>query len=668
MGGASCGDPAGAGARGFSFGGKTLLSGVDPEGRADRAASAVGISDRTLCLCPSPLFGHGLARLLERVEQAPGAAVLCVEAEPELLELSRRSLGRAGLLAHPRLRLSGCSGGAAGLCALVRREWGPRAFKHVRAARLSGGWQLHADLYGALERALQGEAALDWGNAMTLARLGRRYMRNAARNLALAASRPSLGELSFGADPVLALGAGPSLDGTLGALFRRFGEALREPGSRPFRVACADTCLPALKARGIRPDIAVALESQHWNLGDFVGLSGWEVPLAMDLSALPRSGSVLAGGLFLFFTPWAPLRVFGRLAGAGLLPAALPPLGSVGLTAAAAALRLTSGPVICAGIDFSFTLDMFHARSSPGHGARLRGQSRLSGILNAHAAFGPGAFSAASKSGEGVFSTPALRGYRDLFEREFGAPGGAFLEEGAPFKGGAPFSGGGAGGRLFDVAGSGLPLGIRALACEEAFALLAAPAPAGLPGALPAGSGPGGAGLPGALPAGFGPGGAGLSGALPAGSRPCGAGLPGALPAGSGAGGAGLSGALPAGSGAADAGRAGGGGVGAAKAAALRAFARAEHGRLELLRGMLTGSADPGGGGAGLDGLVGECDYLWAHFPDYAASALRPPSAGPDAAAQLGAASPNALSFFKRLRAEIDPFLRLFEGLAGLRE
>jgi hypothetical protein len=110
--------------------------------------------------------------------------------------------------------------------------------------RLNGGWQLYPAL-DDLADTLRREIAIDWGNAMTLAKLGRRYIRNAVRNLALLPDNPSIGALSFGAVPVLALGAGPSLDPALDALAIRFGDACREPNSRLFKIVCVDTCLPA---------------------------------------------------------------------------------------------------------------------------------------------------------------------------------------------------------------------------------------------------------------------------------------------------------------------------------------------------------------------------------------------------------------------------------------
>jgi len=539
---------------GFSYKGKTLLSRVDPAGKADRVIDSLSIIDGTLYLCPSPLYGYGLERLLSRLEQSPNSAVLCIEPEPELLAISIGHFSEK--LKHNRqLGLTNrCE--AAELCSFIRKEWGARVFRRVQILRLNGGWQLYPAL-NELADAIQSEIALDWSNAITLAKLGRRYIRNMIRNLALIPKHPSIDELSFGAEPVLALGAGPSLDAVLDSLVRRFGEACLLPDSRLFRIVCVDTCLPALRERGIKADLAIILESQHWNLNDFTGLSGWDIPAAFDLSALPGSANVLGNRLFLFFTPWTRLSIFKRLESAGLLPASMMPLGSVGLSAVAISMRLTRGAVITAGLDFSFTLDSYHARSTPGHLARLRRQNRFTGLLNTEAAFGQPVFNTVSKAGDKVLSNPGMRNYRSLFETQFG-----------------PCSS-----RLFDIAGSGLPLGVKTLSMEEVFGLL-------------------------------------TSGERVVNShnndnktKP-----------------------------------------GAEK---LRDFVLSETDRLTLLRSILIGEAPMDYGI--LAKLVDECDYLWAHFPDYAASSRRPDKA------ELEAGGKAVVSFLNRVRAEIDPFIKLWK-------
>ena len=544
--------------------GKTLLSGIDPVGRAVKIADTISAADRTLYFCPSPLYGYGLERLLERLSQFPSSAVLCVEADAELFSLSQKHIDPA-IKNNPQFRLTGCCD-AGGLCSFLRGEWGARFFGRLETVRFNGGWQLFANLYNNLAETLRQEIALDWGNALTLTKLGRRFIRNAVRNLASLSRRHSLERLSFGNDPVLVLGAGPSLDNFLDNFVSHFGSRLADdlqmPEKRPFKIICVDTCLPALKARKITPDMAVVLESQHLNLDDFAGLSGWKVNAAMDLSALPRSGEVLSGDLSLFFTPWTDLAVFERLRASGLLPLKIPPLGSVGLTAVAIALKISGGKIVTAGLDFSFAADAYHARSTPGHLSKLRRHNRFTSLFNAEAAYGETAIKAVSKSGDQILSSPILIHYRNLFERVFSAEKLAAS-------------------RLFDITGSGLPLGLKTVSAAEAVNILcenssirqneteAAVCPAPKKRATEK----------------------------------------------------------------------------------LQAFARKERKRLTLLRNMLSGVIPPDH--ETIDTLINECDYLWAHFPDYAASSRRPVMAELEK-------SGSAISFLKRLRAEIDPFLELW--------
>ena len=534
--------------------GKTLLSGIDPVRRAERIADAVPVGDRTLYICPSPLYGYGLARLLARLEaEAPNSAILCIEADSELYELSAGNIDPS-LIADKKLRITNICGSPQ-LCALVREAWGSRAFRRLEIIRLSGGWQLFPELYDSLVEALRREIATDWSNTLTLAKLGRLYIRNALRNLSLVPQFPSIANLSFGSSPVLVLGAGPSLDETLDALCRRFSQTLI-PESRPFRIVCVDTSLGALKDRNIIPDLVVILESQHWNLRDFIGCRGWNIPAAVDLSAQPESAEMLGEG-FLFVTPWTPLRIFERLKGADLLPAVIPPLGSVGLSAVEIVRRISPGKIICAGLDFSFSSDKYHARSTPGHRSKLNTQTRLRSIINA-AIYDAASFAAVSKSGCSVRSNPAMRNYRNLFEQEF---------SGDP--------------RLFDIAGCGLPLGIKTLSMEDALSLL----------------------------------GEDLK----------------------------------------EISRTGGAArrkeeEGELLKEKVLTFFHGEKERLKDLRGILTGEA----GRERLNVLIDECDYLWAHFPD--CSGGRRPSL-----TEIVSGSQESLSFLKRVRAEIDPMLKLIE-------
>lgn len=426
----------------FVRNGKTLLSGVDPIRRAERTADAVTVTDRTLYVCPSPLYCYGLERFLARLAaEAPNSAVLCVEADPELYELSIKNIP-SSVSRNKKLFITDICDSTC-LTALVQGLWGARSFRRIDTIRFSGGWQLFPDLYNSLCDTLRREIASEWSNAMTLAKLGRLYIRNAIRNLCLVPRFPSIENLTFGSSPVIVLGAGPSLDETLDVMCCRFAEE-----QRPFKIICVDTCLGALKDRNIVPDLVVILESQHWNIRDFFGCRSWNVPFAIDLSALSASARILAGQGFLFFTPWTELNIFKRLKEACLLPAVVPPLGSVGLTAVELARRLTCGKIILCGLDFSFTHDKYHTRCAPGHRGKLNKQNRFYGLLNT-AAYNDYSINAVSKSGIPVFTSPAMKNYRNLFENEFSVDS-----------------------RLFDIKNSGLPLGIKTLSAEEAMLVL----------------------------------------------------------------------------------------------------------------------------------------------------------------------------------------------------
>jgi len=422
--------------------GKTLLSAVDPIRRADKTADAVSVKERTLYLCPSPLYGYGLSRLLSRLEtETKGCAILCVEADPELHELTLQNIDPS-LIENKNLIITNiCK--AQELVSLIESKWTGMSFRRVEMIKFTGGWQLFPETYESLCVLLRHEIAVNWSNALTLAKFGRLYIRNALRNISLVSKFKSITELSYGSAPVLVLGAGPSLDDILDVLAKT-----SDRGERGFKIICVDTCLGALKERGIVPDLAVILESQHWNLRDFIGCRNWKVNAAVDLSSLPSSAKLLSGDGYLFFTPWTNLRVFERMREAELLPAVFPPLGSVGLSSVELARRLTAGKIICAGIDFSFTADKYHARSTPGHRGKQNSQTRFSRFFN-KAVYNESSIDALSKTGVSVYTSPIMKNYRNLFEQEFSKDG-----------------------RIFDIEGTGLPLGIKTLSMNEAMDLL----------------------------------------------------------------------------------------------------------------------------------------------------------------------------------------------------
>ena len=544
--------------RGYSvsYKNKTLLSTIDPVAQAERAASEAGGKDRTLYLCPSPLLGYGLDILLSVITE--DSAVLCVETDKKLFSLSETYINK-NLLNHPKFAFTAIRDGEE-LFAFIRKKWGARVFRRVEKVRLTGGWQLDSEFYEEAEELIRSGFATEWGNAMVLSKLGRRFICNLIRNIANLPGAKPVTDLHFGSKPVLVLGAGPSLDPLLDNLQKA---GIFETKRKNFFLVCVDTALSSLKERGIKPDLAVILESQFWNMRDFIGSLNTGIPAAVDISAYPGSLKLLGGQIYIFFTPWTKLGIFDRLSGSGFLPPSVEPLGSVGLAAVDISRRISSGLILIGGIDFSYTIDSLHARSCPAHISRLLAQNRFSRIFNAGAVVREGVFNTFSKINNPVKSDPAMRTYCNLFKKEFSGDN-----------------------RIKDIAGNGLSLGLETLSTEKTAEILGTDFNDGTE--------------------------TNEKENYIAESRP-------------------------------------------GNINNISGFIKNEKELLEKLRSILTGTGTEikciDNKKTDLETLLDQADYLWSHFPDCAGTeGRRPPSTD--------------LIFLKRVRAEIDPFIKLWE-LAG---
>jgi hypothetical protein len=79
--------------------------------------------------------------------------------------------------------------------------------------------------------------------------------------------------------------------------------------------------------------------------------------------------------------------------------------------------------------------------------------------------------------------------------------------------------------------------------------------------------------------------------------------------------------------------------------ALVRGFIKGEREKLALLKETLSGTSACS---ANLEELLDYCSYLWLHFPECAGADGKRPSV-------------QNISFLKRVRTEIDPFLRDFD-------
>jgi hypothetical protein len=374
----------------------------DPIEYARRKARVFSPRPRSVLFVPSVGLGHGLAELLEQLPE--NCAILCAEASQEVMAIALRQ----GLPRDPRLVIVRTDDPAELAAALA--GLGIHNFRRVMEVPLCTGYRLAPELYGRFRSRLEEEIRRYWQNRLTLIALGSLQVRNIISNLALIPHAEDFSALSTDL-PVVVAGAGPSLDETI--------PALRELRKR-FLLVAVDTALPALMAEGIIPDVVVALEAQTANLQDFLPARDDSIALACDLSSHPSINRLFTGRLFFFSSRFAELRLFDRLARTGLLPAPFPALGSVGVAAVHAGLRIGRAEVYLTGLDFSFPASRTHARGAPHHLAMLIGGSRTRPV--GQDSFGSVAaralVQAPDKRGGRVATDRVLKSYRDTLQEE----------------------------------------------------------------------------------------------------------------------------------------------------------------------------------------------------------------------------------------------------------
>ena len=415
--------------------GKNLYSSSEPREGARRRAAAARLEDRSLVLVPGLGLGYGLQTLLDRLPAR--GQLLCVEADPKLAALA------AGfpLPRDPRLTVLRTSSRERAVASA--RGLGLHHFRRVQVVALCGSYHLDRAGYDAIREALEEEIRRFWQNRITLAHMSRLWLRNLFTNLMTLASGGEAPALEL-ARPILVAGAGPSLEAALPQIAR----------ARPrLTLLCVDTALPVLADAGLAPDWVYALDGQLYNLEDFLPFRDPSLILLCDLCSCPAVLRLFPRRLA-FATRFHPLALFDRLQEAGLLPPELPPLGSVGVTAVQAALSLTAGPVLLAGLDFSYPGGRTHARGAPSHRRALGGCTRLlpMGMSGFEALAARPRLRVAGKGGRKCASDLVLRSYA-LQLRALAAGSG----------------------RLYDLGPEGLETGARVLdSSGELESLLAA--------------------------------------------------------------------------------------------------------------------------------------------------------------------------------------------------
>jgi hypothetical protein len=269
---------------------------------------------------------------------------------------------------------------------LVRLQYSP-LFEADAVGRPDAGWNPNADvgietfLDAALdEDAISGVAVLEWepaarafpeearlareavsasldrlaSSTATVKASGKRWIANACASFLLAdhALEPKATNA-----PVLVAAAGPSLRGSLLGI-----AGLKQR----FITLAVSSSLAACRAVGLDPDLVVSTDGGYWSrlhvypMAGQQGRAAWS--LAAPLSALP-SASIYGrtGILVLDQGSFAESELLPGLARGRRVGLSLPPHGTVSGTAIQLAARLTTGPIIVAGLDLASYGERDHA-------------------------------------------------------------------------------------------------------------------------------------------------------------------------------------------------------------------------------------------------------------------------------------------------------------------
>ena len=334
-----------------------LYSKYNPEEAIDRIVACTEIKNQTLIICTSPLLGYGLEKLSEKTPS--DSFILLTEGNPDLYEFSLNYISALHLPEEKTEYIFLKKGNDILKWLESKGENFILNFRRVVRLDFSGGSFFSKDKYSVAEKLLTQSINLSWKNKMTLIKFGRLYSKNIILNLSLLPEAKVFPEIT---KPVIALGAGESLENTAGFL---------RTARNDFFVAAVDAALIPLLDLNICPDCVVVLESQIYNNESFIGIKKrihdkeFEMPFFIcDLTSrysLNREFTENIGFILSDFSRCNFLEIIKALG----IPV-IPPLGSVGLALLKiiSLLNKNSQPIFFSGLDFSYKPGKTHSRGT----------------------------------------------------------------------------------------------------------------------------------------------------------------------------------------------------------------------------------------------------------------------------------------------------------------
>lgn len=394
--------------RGFSvlYRGRYLYSNTDPEKRAVLRAEKTVLRNDTLYFLTSPLLFYGTAEILSKL---PGDShIICFELSKNLHELSKKHIPDS---IRNSISITFINSTDPEVIFDTVDKLGVWNFRRVKLINITGGYSLHTSEYNCLLNNLDNKIQEYWKNRMTLIHMGPLWIRNIFLNLyKLHHCTMALHTNPHMDCPILVTGAGESLEGSI-----KFIKEKRDS----FKILAVDTSASILIENGIEPDYIIAVDAQIYNLYDFMKVKNKSIPLFFDLTGYPGILSIMNGNIYPFISNFANTRLLQRLEHYKLLPARLPALGSVGITAVYLALEMTRGIILYTGLDFAYQIGKSHANGSPGHFTELVRANRLEPMEQPGIYYARPLIHNTDKAGKECISDLILSSYADLMLRNF---------------------------------------------------------------------------------------------------------------------------------------------------------------------------------------------------------------------------------------------------------
>ncbi|MGF7107623.1 DUF115 domain-containing protein [Treponema pedis] len=389
---------------------KYLYSRYAPKKAILSLIDGITIPPETLVLCVSPLLGYGLSELLKKLPSSSFAAA--IEYDKALMDFSLKNIDPS-IFKHENFFYARTESVHLFL-KKIEKDTADKKLKKIIRLDFSAGAALYGDFYKTVEDFTSEYISRFWINKLTLIQFGRNYARNVFKNyIEILKNKDRIKKLKPNGifKPILTVGAGPSLDGSIKFI---------EENKNNLFILAVDAAAARLLPK-IKPDAIIVLESQYWIQKAFIGLANSKIPIIADLTSNPYAVQTLKGIFTFFFTEYTSSSFFDKLAEKKLLPPLIEPMGSVGLSALSIAKILASPgiPIFHTGLDFSWGTGFTHSKISYQVNETFSSCTRLKPLYSLSSITGEKIERVTGKNGKKVLTSPNLKNYSEIYKRVF---------------------------------------------------------------------------------------------------------------------------------------------------------------------------------------------------------------------------------------------------------